>query len=664
LGEQVPRPEDYFPYPEFRRYQREVVEFAYQVLANGWIGLLNAPCGIGKSVAALTAYLMAKDAGLMEQDAKLMVLTRTKAQLEIYVREVRRIRDVLGIDIKAAVFASRQDMCPLRLENPSLAKARYKDFLRTCKQLRRGVGAVCPYYEGTYRSRFKISSATRAAVARALRTGATLPGELVELCRDLGICAYEAVKCVARRADILVGNYNYLLLEPVREAILWRFGVDELGELSCVVDEAHNLDKWAVDIMSDEISSFSFSRAAKEAEEFEVPDRGLMAEMVDLVDDMGHETYKLYGPEYERLVDPELVADMLLDRLGLTSKRVLLSLLRLLEDEGDRVRLTRAEEGQAPISYVGRCASFLRDFLSFSGREFAHYSLALERDGRVRGRLGVRCLDPSMTASVLNELRSALLMSGTLWHRDYYVEVLGLDRSRVKFMSVPSPFPRENRLLLVDKAVSTKYEFRVEQEFEAIARRLSVLLKAIGGRVAIYFPSYDVMEEVLKRLKLDVPHLAEERRTRVEEVMAFMSSYERCVLLGVARGKVSEGVDLSAGGRGLLSGVIIVGLPYPKKTGLQEALTAYFEERFGRRGWHYANTVPCLVALAQSAGRLQRSPSDRGVVIIMDKRAAGRFKRYLPREWRADMMATQNLEALVEAIREFMRNSGAPRAPA
>ena len=137
-------------------------------------------------------------------------------------------------------------------------------------------------------------------------------------------------------------------------------------------------------------------------------------------------------------------------------------------------------------------------------------------------------------------------------------------------------------------------------------------------------------------------------------MLSFMASHERCVLLGVARGKVSEGVDLSAGGRGLLSGVIIVGLPYPKKTGLQEALTAYFEEKFGKRGWHYANRVPCLIALAQSAGRLQRSEHDRGVVIIMDKRAAGRFRRYLPREWRTDMKATRDLEALVRAIREFM----------
>jgi len=625
------------------------------VLLRGRIGLINAPCGIGKSIAVLTAYLMARRAGLSGLEAKLMVLTRTKAQLEIYVREIRRIRDVLGIWLRAAVFASRQDMCPLRLDVESLAKVSYKDFLRTCKQMRSRTGALCPYYEGTYGERLRLKSSARSALRRALEMGATLPGELVPICRDLGVCAYEVVKNVARKADVLIGNYNYLLLTPVREAILWRFGAD-LFELNCVIDEAHNIDEWAVKVMSDELSSYSFRRAEKEVEEFGVQDKGLMALMAEKVDEMGQETYKLHGLDYERLVDPEITLDLVMERLGLTSQRALRQLLKYLEEEGDRIRLERAEKNQAPISFLGRCASFLKDFFAYRGQEFAHYSKAYEFRGDIRGRLGVRCLDPSMTASVLNELRSAILMSGTLWNPSYYVEILGLDKDRVDFLSVPSPFPRKNKLILVDKAVTTKYELRNEEEFNNIAKRLKEIVKAIRGRVAVYFPSYDIMEAIAKRLSLDIPILVEQRDTRVEEVLSFMRSHGTCVLLGVARGKVSEGVDISAGGRGLLSGVVIVGLPYPKKTGLQEALTAYFEEKFGKKGWHYANTIPCLNALAQAAGRLQRSEQDRGVVIIMDKRASGRFKRFLPRDWRADMTASDELDVLTAVIRDFMAN--------
>ena len=647
------RAEDFFPYPSFRRYQEEVISFALEVFLRRRIGLINAPCGIGKSIAVLTAYLMARKAGLSGLEAKLMVLTRTKAQLEIYVREIRRIRDVLGMWLRAAVFASRQDMCPLKLDVESLAKVGYKDFLRACKQMRSRIGALCPYYEATYGEKLRLKSDARAAVRRALEMGATLPGELVPICKDLGVCAYEVVKNVARKADVLIGNYNYLLLTPVREAILWRFRADISG-LNCVIDEAHNIDEWAVKVMSDEISSYSFRRAEKEAEEFGVQDRGLMTFMAEKVDEMGQETYKLHGLDHERLVDPDILSDMVMNKLGLMSHGALRRLLRYLEEEGDRIRLERAEKNQAPISFLGRCASFLKDFFSYRGQEFAHYSKAYELRGDVRGRLGVRCLDPSMTASVLNELRSAILMSGTLWNPSYYVEVLGLDEDRVDFLSVPSPFPKENKLILVDKAVTTKYELRNEEEFDNIAKRLEALIRAIKGRVAIYFPSYDIMSAIAKRLNLDLPALVERRDTRVGDVLSFMRGHEACLLLGVARGKVSEGIDMSAGGRGLLSGVIIVGLPYPKKTGLQEALTAYFEKKFGRKGWHYANTIPCLNALAQAAGRLQRSEHDRGVVVIMDKRADGRFKRFLPRSWRADMMASDELNVLTAVIRDFM----------
>ncbi|RLI08157.1 hypothetical protein DRO32_02715, partial [Candidatus Bathyarchaeota archaeon] len=321
------RPEDYFPYPEFRKYQREVISFAYGVMLGGRIGLVHAPCGIGKSIAVLTAFLMAREAGLGD-DAKLMVLTRTKAQLEIYVREVRRLREEKGVVLRAAVFASRQDMCPLRSEREALAKARYKDFLRVCKELRR-MGS-CPYYEETYGRKLRPSSRALSAMRKLADLGASLPGETVSICHDEGVCAYEVVKCLMRRADIMVGNYNYLLLRPVREAILWRFGAD-LPELNCVVDEAHNIDKWAVDVMSDEISSTSFRRADKEADEYAVEDRGLMSLMADVIDKMGLETYRLYGPEYERLIDPEVLADMLVSELGLTSDRLLFSFLRFLE---------------------------------------------------------------------------------------------------------------------------------------------------------------------------------------------------------------------------------------------------------------------------------------------------------------------------------------------
>jgi DNA excision repair protein ERCC-2 len=161
------------------------------------------------------------------------------------------------------------------------------------------------------------------------------------------------------------------------------------------------------------------------------------------------------------------------------------------------------------------------------------------------------------------------------------------------------------------------------------------------------------MKEVLKLANFDLPFVVEERATRIVDVLNFLESNKQCIIFGVARGKISEGVDMSTEGRTMLSAVIIVGLPYPKRTELQNALLEYFKEKFGKRAIEYANDIPCLNALAQSAGRLLRSPEDRGIIVIMDGRAAGKFKHKLPREWREEIKSHLKIEKILNKIQDF-----------
>ncbi len=236
------------------------------------------------------------------------------------------------------------------------------------------------------------------------------------------------------------------------------------------------------------------------------------------------------------------------------------------------------------------------------------------------------------------------------------MDVLGLDRKRCQSLELPSPFPPENRLILVDEAVTTKFEKRNEIQYKRIAAHLTQIIQKVGGRVAVYFPSYEVMREIAQLVKLEQPLLVEEKKTRILDVLNFLQENGNCVVFGVARGKISEGVDMTMEGKSLLSAVIIVGLPFPKRTELQAALYKYFKEKFGDKAIEYANNMPCLNALAQSAGRLLRSPEDRGVIVIMDRRAAGRFKRKLPTEWQNEMKAHFQIEKILTRIEQFMAN--------
>jgi len=52
---------EFFPYHDFRPFQLNAIKFAFDVIKNGNVGLLSSPCGTGKSISVLTAFLMAKE---------------------------------------------------------------------------------------------------------------------------------------------------------------------------------------------------------------------------------------------------------------------------------------------------------------------------------------------------------------------------------------------------------------------------------------------------------------------------------------------------------------------------------------------------------------------------------------------------------------------------
>ena len=108
--------------------------------------------------------------------------------------------------------------------------------------------------------------------------------------------------------------------------------------------------------------------------------------------------------------------------------------------------------------------------------------------------------------------------------------------------------------------------------------------------------------------------------------------------------------------------MILAGLPYPKNTELHQALTEYFKAKFGDQAFKYATIMPCSIAIAQSAGRLIRGPEDKGLVVLMDSRAARSFKRYLPHDWVERMRQRLSLDAIVQDIKAFME--GVVRKPA
>ena len=642
--------EKFFPYDSFRLYQRDAIDFTFNVIKNRKIGLLSSPCGTGKSISVLTAFFMAKE--LNDSVGRLFALTRTRNQLEIYCRELKRIKEFSGVNFVASIFKSKKEMCPYLREDARLRNISYRGFLQYCRNLKDGTfGKTCKYYERTYKGQ-KLSWQAYNVVDKIKKVGPLLPDEVYKISVDARLCPYEVTNVLAKYADILVGNYNYILVDSIRNSIFGRAGI-KVEDVNCIFDEAHSLPYYAAGILSDELSSISVSRAQGEVETFGLDDFDFLEALSDVMVNLGKKVYREFGFDADHVIETREIVKPLLGRLRVNTDK-LLEIVSELSELGETIRYKRAEAGRNPISYLLRCATFLADWVNMAGSSYARYvRVEVDWDKGRRVRLGIRCLDPALAAGVINELRSAVLMSGTLWHTDYYVDVLGLERSRCESVELPSPFPRENRLIVVDMSVTTKFEKRSKAQWKRIADHLERIIGQINGRVAVYFPSYAIMHEVAKAAMFDLPFILEERGTKIVDLLRFLRFHEQCVVFGVARGKISEGVDMSMNGRSLLSAVVTVGLPYPKLTELQMVLVKYFREKFGDKAMEYANGIPCLNALAQSAGRLLRSPEDKGIIVMMDRRAAGRFKEKLPKDWREDMTAHSDIEKILERMKNF-----------
>ncbi|MCS7139178.1 MAG: ATP-dependent DNA helicase [Candidatus Nezhaarchaeota archaeon] len=640
---------DYFPYPSLRPHQDKAIIFAYKIFSGGLIGLLSSPCGTGKSISMLTGYLAAGGPSI----GRLLILTRTKNQSDTYYKELKALRDRCGVRMIASIFVSRQDMCPLiRVKS---VKVSYRDFLMFCRSLRRGLGEeLCEYYANTL-IKWGPTKQARRVVDKLAELGISTPEQVYKIAISEGLCPYEVTKFLSSRAHVIIGNYNYALMDPVRESILGKMGLD-VEDVNCIFDEAHSLPLYAAEILSDDISLTTIQRAVREVDEFKVSDQGLLSSLEELMLQMEMSLVKANIINEEKLLDHNKLISSLIKDLRLDSTSRLKLLLEDLEEEGERIRLQRSESGKQPVSYIGRVSSFLKLWVETAEKRFVKYAIVESYGQQRRFKIGIKCLDPSVAAKIINDFKSCILMSGTLWEPDYYVNVLGLDAKRVKFLDLPSPFPKENMIVIVDMAVTTKFERRGEAEWNKIATRLVEIIKAIDGRVAVFFPSYEVMWSVMSRIKdtINLPTMMESDSTKISEVKDFVSSNEKCILIGVARGKISEGVEVVLEGRSLLNAVILVGLPYPKNTELHQALTEYFKEKFGDQAFKYATIMPCSISIAQSAGRLIRGPEDRGIVILMDSRASRSFRRYLPREWIERMKSHINLSYILREINQFI----------
>jgi ATP-dependent DNA helicase DinG len=188
---------------------------------------------------------------------------------------------------------------------------------------------------------------------------------------------------------------------------------------------------------------------------------------------------------------------------------------------------------------------------------------------------------------------------------------LGLDATTVE-LDVGSPFDYRSQSLLY---VPRLPDVRHPQHEDAAHDELQFLLTAAGGRTLALFTSWRAMRAAHAALDPRVPYrlLAQDELPKPALVEAFRTDETSCLFATMG---FWQGVDVPGQA---CSQVVIDRLPFARP---DDPLAEARRERAGPAAFSIVDLPHAAVRLAQGAGRLIRTATDRGVVAVLDPRLA------------------------------------------
>ncbi|MDR0272918.1 MAG: ATP-dependent DNA helicase, partial [Clostridiales bacterium] len=247
------------------------------------------------------------------------------------------------------------------------------------------------------------------------------------------------------------------------------------------------------------------------------------------------------------------------------------------------------------------------------------------------------CLDPSeIIAEALKRAKASVLFSATLTPLPYFRETLGGNDGDTMLM-LPSPFDPRRFATILHTGISTKYTDR-ENSYAPISEAIFTAINSKKGNYLVFFPSYIYMQSVYEIFTDLYPHIETLLQTssmtedsRAEFLTRFDENNPQTLVgFTVLGGIFSEGIDL-AGDR--LIGTIIIGVGFPKISSRHDLIRDYFNEKNGD-GFDYAYVFPGMNKVLQAAGRVIRTETDSGFVLLIDSRyAEQKYKNLLPAHW-------------------------------
>jgi ATP-dependent DNA helicase DinG len=618
---------------EEREQQEQLVQSIGETLNEGGVLLAEAGTGVGKSFA----YLFAAAKYAFQTQSTVVISTHTlPLQEQLFQKDIPIVLKALELQKIAPI-----EVVLLKGRGNYLSKRRlYLEFENSHQlELNDLNSSLSQINEWANRTSSGLISDAKFPIPKEIWGNVQSHAYhcLGSKCSSYETCFYHSVRRKSHSAHLILVNHA-LLLSDLSLKIDGGTGV--LPEYSSVIlDEAHHFVPLALDHLSTSVSvqdcleiirHFIFSEKKSwipiESMQLAAEFKRAAESFFDQLTVEGFDK-KNVSPGTRAVLLPEKFNSFAMVE---NSIRKIQNFLKQIQSVAPTEELALEVEGT-----FEECDELIKKFSYIIDRawdEEACYIIEPDSQGLKKNELKAFAikavpLDPSalIREHFLTSVKSAVFTSATLSIDDdfsYFQRTLGLeDAVSVKMLKVGSPFDYQNNVTLYFPEVMPHPRTEEKQYIEKISQYILASIQKSNGKAFVLFTSLKMMQQTATILKGKIEQLNIRLLIQGEEgwdrsqLLAIFKKDVNSVLFGV--NSFWEGVDVPGEA---LSNLIITKLPFKVPEGpVVEARHQRFKKS-GLNPFKIESLPEAALQLKQGFGRLIRSKSDRGTVLILDPR--------------------------------------------
>lgn len=583
-----------FPFP-YREGQRELAACVYKTIEHKKKIFIQAPTGVGKTISTVFPSIKAIGEELADRIFYLTAktITRTVAQ------ECFELLSGQNLQFKYLTITAKEKLC----------------FLEGKPDCTPG---SCSYAKGHYD---RVNDAVYDMLIHETNMNRDT---ILSYAEKHHVCPFEMCLDAALFADSIICDYNYAF-DP--NVYLRRFFSEgKKGSFLFLIDEAHNLVERAREMYS----------AVLIKEDFLKIKRILNAECARTYPPEIKYIFKIFIAALEKcnrtLLDFrhqcdefEIIEDI--SSFSFQLMQVINSYELLIKEVHD------LPERETLLDFFFDIRHFLNMYDSMDDK----YRIYTDYDAENHFRIKLQCMEPSTRLeNTLAFARGTAFFSATLLPVRYYKEQLSTTEDDYAVYA-NSSFHPDQRKIIIANDVTSKYTRRNAGEYKKIAGYIEDFVSAKQGNYMVFFPSYAFLNNVYDAMNLpdSITVLIQSQTMQETEKEEFLNAFQAgnehtLVGLCVMGGIFGEGIDLK---EDRLIGTAIVGTGLPQVCNERELFKSYYDRLKGS-GFDYAYLYPGINKVFQAGGRVIRTANDRGVILLLDERFAGKsYRELFPREW-------------------------------